>query len=163
MLKKMKNSGLCWLWVTVIVLILDRVTKYLVQTYLTAYQAVPIFPFFNLTLAYNKGAAFSFLDKSSGWQGWMFGGISILASVVILVWMSRLTSKQRWVSGSLAFILGGALGNLSDRFLYGHVIDFLDFHLKTLHWPVFNVADSAICVGAVMLLLDAIFHEKSKK
>jgi signal peptidase II len=163
MLKKMKNSGLCWLWVTMIVLILDRVTKYLVQTYLIAYQPVPIFSFFNLTLAYNKGAAFSFLDKSSGWQGWMFGGISILASVVILVWMSRLTSKQRWVSSSLALILGGALGNLSDRFLYGHVIDFLDFHLKTLHWPVFNVADSAICVGAVMLLLDAIFHEKSKK
>lgn len=161
MLKKIFSSGWCWLWVTALVLLLDRTTKCLALKHLTAYQELPVFSFFNFTLAYNKGAAFSFLDKSSGWQSWMFGGISLIASVAILIWMFRLPAKFRWMNVSLALILGGAIGNLWDRFLYGHVIDFLDFHLRLWHWPVFNVADSAICVGAVMLVIDSLFIQKA--
>lgn len=156
----MRNSGLRWLWVTVIVLILDRVTKILAEKYLMAHVAFPVIPFFNLTLSYNKGAAFSFLDSASGWQGWIFGGIAVLVSVVILVWLARISKNQKWLSISLTLIVGGALGNLWDRLSYGRVVDFIDLYISYLHWPVFNIADSAICVGAFMLFCDALLKKK---
>ena len=155
-----KKSGLCWLWVTFIVLIVDRITKYLALQYLPPYAEVPVIKNFSLTLAYNKGAAFSFLDNASNWQGFMFGGIALLVSIGLLVWLSRLSARQRWLCVALALVMGGALGNLSDRLLYGYVVDFLDFHLRNWHWPVFNMADSAICVGAAMLFLDALWMRK---
>ncbi len=160
MKQTLSQSGLRWLWVTVIVILLDRVAKYCVITWLTPYTSVPVFSFFNVTLAYNKGAAFSFLADAGGWQAWMFGGLAVVVSITIFVWLSRLSQKQIWLSLALAMILGGALGNLSDRLLYTHVIDFLDFHLGNLHWPVFNLADSAICIGAFMLFWDATFRRK---
>ncbi len=156
---KKSATGLCWLWVTVIVLILDRLTKYFALQYLPPYAEVPVFKYFNLTLAYNKGAAFSFLNSASGWQIWMFGVIALLVSIGLLIWLARLSSRQRWLCIALTLIIGGALGNLSDRFLYGHVIDFLDFYIANWHWPAFNIADSAICVGAVMLFIDALWKK----
>jgi len=152
-----KKTGLRWLWVTIIVLILDRLTKYFALLYLPPYAEVPIFPHFNLTLAYNKGAAFSFLNSASGWQSWLFGAIAILVSVSLLIWLSRLSSRQKWLCVAICLIIGGALGNLSDRLLYGYVVDFLDFYAVNLHWPAFNIADSAICIGACMLFFDALF------
>lgn len=151
------RSGLRWIWVAVLVVILDRITKTLALKNLMAYTPVKVMPFFNLTLAYNKGAAFSFLNSASGWQTWMFGGIAIGMSVILLIWLSKISVKQKWVSVALCFIIGGALGNLWDRLMYGHVIDFIQWYVGEWYWPVFNIADSAICVGATMLLLDAVF------
>lgn len=155
-----KKSGLCWLWITVFVLIVDRITKYFALQDLPPYASVPVTKFFNLTLAYNKGAAFSFLNSASGWQIWFFAAIAIAVSIGLLIWLSRLSSKQRWLSVALTLILGGALGNLCDRFLYGHVIDFLEFYVGDFYWPAFNIADSAICVGAALLFLDAMRKRK---
>ena len=157
---KFKSTGLAWLWVTIIVLAIDRITKYLALEYLPPYSPVPIFPHFNLTLAYNTGAAFSFLGKASGWQIWFFGAIALIVSIGILCWLYKLSSKNRWLSIALTLVVGGALGNLLDRFLYAHVIDFLEFYAGNWYWPAFNIADSAICVGAFMLLIDAIFFKK---
>lgn len=162
MCKKICNSGLRWLWVSIAVILLDRITKYCVLKFLTPYTPVSITSFLDFTLAFNKGAAFSFLNNAAGWQVWMFGGLAVAVSLAILVWLSRLSYQQRWVSCALALIVGGALGNLSDRLLYAHVIDFLDFHLHAWHFPSFNVADSAICVGAFMLLLDALLVRQKK-
>jgi signal peptidase II len=160
MQKKSTATGLRWLWVTLIVLILDRVTKYLALKNLPPYAEVPVFPHFNFTLAYNKGAAFSFLNSASGWQTWLFGTIAILVSVGVLIWLFRLSSRDRWLSIALALVIGGALGNLTDRLLYGYVIDFLDFYAANWHFPFFNIADSAICIGAFMLFWDAVFFRK---
>lgn len=147
-----KKSGLCWLWVTLFVIAFDRITKYFAQKHLMLNVMLPVMPHFNLTLAYNRGAAFSFLNSASGWQTLFFGGIALVVSIAILIWLMRLSSHQRWLALALTLILGGALGNLSDRILYGHVIDFLSFYAGHWYWPAFNIADSAICVGAVMLL-----------
>jgi len=155
-----KKSGLCWLWITLLVMMLDRVSKYLALQHLPPYAEVPVMKYFNFSLAYNNGAAFSFLNSASGWQTWLFGGIAIIVSIGLLIWLSRLSSNQRWLCIALTLVMGGALGNMSDRFLYGHVIDFLDFYVNDLHWPAFNIADSAICVGAFMLLVDAMRMRK---
>ncbi|OGT47848.1 MAG: signal peptidase II [Gammaproteobacteria bacterium RIFCSPHIGHO2_12_FULL_41_20] len=145
-------TGLVWLWVTVLVVIADRITKYAANAFLIPYEALPVMPSFNLTLAYNKGAAFNFLDSASGWQGIFLGSIAVIVSVCILVWMYRNSAKQYWLNVTLAFILGGALGNFWDRLEYGHVVDFIQLYISHWSWPVFNVADSAISVGTMMLL-----------
>lgn len=159
-MQKISQTGLRWLWVAVIVLALDRITKVAIQHYFQLYDSIRLTPFFNLTLAYNKGAAFSFLNSAAGWQTWLFGAIASLVCLSLLVWLSRLPRVARWVPIALALIIGGALGNLWDRISYGHVIDFIQWHIANFYWPVFNVADSAICVGAVMLVIDAIFFKK---
>jgi signal peptidase II len=157
---KLSQSGLRWLWVALIVLVLDRLTKLSVQQHFDWHESWRMTSFFNLALEYNTGAAFSFLHSASGWQKWLFGSIALLVSAVLLVWLKRLPREQRWVSIALALVVGGALGNLYDRLCYGYVIDFIQLHLGHFYWPVFNVADSAICIGAVMLALDAFFKRK---
>jgi signal peptidase II len=151
------RNGLRWLWVAVIVVILDMFSKHLALKHLIEYEPLPISKFFNLTLAYNRGAAFSFLGHAAGWQSWLFGILAIIVSIGILVWLKRLSKDQRWLSIALAMIIGGALGNLFDRICYGHVIDFIQWHVGSFYWPVFNLADSAICIGAFMLFFEAIF------
>ena len=153
MLKRLTQSGLVWLWVFVLLLLIDRVSKEWAITHLHLYQPLGVTPFFNLTLAYNTGAAFSFLNSASGWQQGMLGGLAIAVSVVILFWLYRLKRSDRWESIALCFILAGAIGNVLDRIYYHHVIDFLDFHIQQWHFAIFNVADSVICIGALMLLL----------
>ena len=160
---KIKSSGLRWLWVTVITVLLDRLTKYLAQKYLLAFYALPIVPGFNLTLSFNKGAAFSFLNSASGWQVWFFGGIATVVSAGIIIWLSRLSSRDRLVGIALSLIIGGALGNLWDRISYGHVIDFIQLYIADYYWPTFNIADSAICLGAAFLFGNALFQKNSKR
>lgn len=160
MIKKLSSTGLHWLWITIAIFAMDRITKSLALHYLTVYEPYPVMRFFNFTLVFNKGAAFSFLHSASGWQMWFFGILSIVVSVGILIWLKRLSYQQRWLSISLTLILGGALGNLFDRIYYGHVIDFIDWYVSYYHWPVFNIADSAVCVGAVMLFLDTMMGRK---
>ena len=149
-----KNAGLMlWLGIAVVVVLLDQVTKITMSKLLLYGQSEAITTYFNLVMVYNKGAAFSFLSDHAGWQRYFFTGVSVIASVFIL-WMLKRNPDQRLFCWSLALILGGAIGNLIDRVAYGHVIDFLDFHVQGWHWPAFNVADSAITVGAILFVLD---------
>lgn len=144
-----------WLWLSAVVLVLDQATKRLVDTSMQLYQTIELIPSFQLTYMRNQGAAFSFLSGAGGWQRWFFIGLALLASVFICFWLKRLDRAQRWEAVAWALVLGGALGNLIDRILYGYVIDFLDVYYGDWHWPAFNIADSAITVGVVMLLLDS--------
>lgn len=162
MLKNLSSTGLRWLWVTILVLTLDRLSKSLALNFLIPYDPYPVMRFFNLTLAYNKGAAFSFLNNASGWQTIFFGVLAISVSLFLLAKLKQISSHQRLLSISFALIIGGALGNLMDRIYYGHVIDFLEFYVSHWHWPVFNIADSAICIGAGLLLIDAMTTKKNK-
>jgi signal peptidase II len=156
------QTGLRWCWVSLLVIIIDRLTKMVVLSHLVVYKPLQMTSFFNLTLAYNKGAAFSFLGSASGWQSWLFGLLAVAVSVTLLIWLKRLSSQQWWISIALSLIIGGALGNLFDRVYYGEVIDFLQFHAGQFYWPVFNIADSAICAGAFMLVVEAIFNKNKK-
>jgi signal peptidase II len=149
------NSGFRWVWISILILIGDRLTKEAALLYLTEYSPLKVTTGFNLILSYNKGAAFSFLNQAAGWQVWFFGVIAMVVSLVILIWMRRLSWREYWVSIALSLVVGGALGNLWDRISYGHVIDFIQLYISRFYWPVFNVADSAITVGAVMLFLHA--------
>lgn len=160
MTNKILQSGLRWLWLTVVMIALDHYTKVQAETHLIAYDPNPIMPFFNLTLAYNKGAAFSFLSAASGWQTWLFGILAITISGILMIWLKKISYKQWWVSIALTLIIGGALGNLWDRMNYGHVIDFIDLYVSQWHWPIFNIADAGICVGAFMLIADALCCKK---
>jgi signal peptidase II len=155
-------GNLRWLWISVVVIALDQLTKIIATQTLQMHQPVAVFPLFNFTLAHNTGAAFSFLSEAGGWQRWFFTLIAIVVSTVIAVWLKRLRGDQVWLSVALTLILGGAIGNVWDRMTLGYVIDFLDFYYGDWHWPAFNVADSAITVGAIMLAIDALFLEKAR-
>lgn len=144
-----------WIGIAIIVVLADQLTK-ITMTRLLAYgQSDTVTSYFNLVMVYNKGAAFSFLSDQSGWQRYFFTGISVIASLFML-WMLKRNPTQKLFCWALALILGGALGNLIDRVAYGHVIDFLDFHLAGWHWPAFNVADAAITLGAALFVLDEL-------
>jgi signal peptidase II len=148
-------TGLSWLWLAGLTLVLDQITKLMVMDSLVAYQdVIPLTGFFNLVHVHNTGAAFSLFADQPGWQRGFFVVLAGVAAMVIL-YLLRRTRGQPLFCGSLALILGGAVGNLVDRVLYGHVIDFLDFYVGTWHWPAFNVADSAITVGAGLLIWDS--------
>lgn len=166
MIKKIKHmfstTGLRWLWIMAIVFIVDRITKTWVYNNFIPWDPYPVTHFFNITLAYNKGAAFSFLNGASGWQGWLFGCLAFVVSLAILHRLRQVSHEQRWLSISLTLIIAGALGNLFDRILYGHVIDFIDLYVGSYHWPVFNLSDAAICVGATMLFIDVVFLRNDK-
>lgn len=149
-----------WLWLSAAVIVLDQITKYVAERSLVLYAPVEITPFFNFTLVYNPGAAFSFLGDASGWQRWFFVAVAFGASIFILWWLRNLRADERWTAASLALILGGAIGNVIDRLWHGHVIDFLDFHYAGYHWPAFNVADAAITVGAVTLVVYSLLFAR---
>lgn len=149
-----KNAGvMLWLGIALVVVLLDQASKITMSQHLFYGQSETITSYFNLVMVYNKGAAFSFLSDQPGWQRYFFTAVSVIASLFIL-WMLKRNPAQRLFCWSLALILGGAVGNLIDRIAYGHVIDFLDFHVGGWHWPAFNVADSAITLGAILFVLD---------
>jgi signal peptidase II len=148
-----------WFSIAAIVVVLDQITKIAITRAFTFGESLPITSFFNLVLTYNKGAAFSFLASESGWQRWLFTAIAV-AAVLFITYLLKRHRDQRFFCAALALILGGAIGNLIDRVLYGHVIDFLDFHVNNWHWPAFNVADSAIFVGAAMFIVDELRRVK---
>lgn len=149
-----KKTGLYWLWLSVVVVILDQFVKYLVSVYFVYNEAFYLLPFLNLTLAHNTGAAFSFLSETGLIAVWLFIITAFIISLVLGIWMYRLSPKNYWLGVSLALILGGAVGNLLDRIFFGYVIDFIHFHLGTWSFPIFNIADVAITIGAFMLIID---------
>jgi signal peptidase II len=150
-------------WIILIALIIaaDQATKLWVLAALEPYQVVPVLPMFNLTLVFNEGAAFSFLADAGGWQRWFFAGLAVVVSIALLLWLKRLEAQERLTGVALSLVAGGAVGNLIDRIAYGHVVDFVDVYWRTWHWPAFNVADSAITVGVILLLLDALLPKKA--
>lgn len=150
-----------WLWLSVLVVVLDLASKAVATHYLVLYQPLPVFPGFNWTLAHNSGAAFSFLSNESGWQRWFFSVISLVVSIGITIWIKRLAPTQAWLAVALALVLGGAIGNLWDRVTLGYVVDFIDVYYQQNHWPAFNIADSAICVGAVILVIDSLRGDRN--
>jgi signal peptidase II len=158
-------SGWRWLPVTVAVIALDQLVKAWVVQHLTLHGTLRVLPVLELTLTYNRGAAFSFLAGASGWQKWLFAGLAVAVGVVILLWLRRLNGRrQRLLCLSLTLIMGGATGNLIDRLRIGHVVDFILAHWHHVYFPwAFNVADSAITVGAALLLVDALLESRGPK
>jgi len=148
-------SRLKWLGLSLLALLLDQVSKLVIVNSMQLYQSIPITSFFKLTYVRNTGAAFSFLSDAGGWQRWFFAGLAILISMVIAVWLTRLKQQETLLAVALSLVLGGAIGNLIDRLAYGYVIDFLDVYYQTWHWPAFNVADSAITLGVMLMLLES--------
>jgi signal peptidase II len=144
-----------WLGLAAIVLLLDQISKIVITKMFSYGESVPVTSFFNLVLVYNKGAAFSFLADQAGWQRYFFSAIAAIAAV-FMVYLLKRHAGQRLFCWALALILGGAVGNLIDRLVYGHVIDFLDFYVGKWHWPAFNLADSAIFVGAALFIFDEL-------
>jgi signal peptidase II len=142
-----------WLWLSVAIVASDLCTKAWITNVFAPGEVLRVTPFFNLVLVYNTGAAFSFLAGAGGWQRWFFMAISAGVSVAI-VWMLRRHAGERWLSAALALVLGGAIGNLYDRATLGQVVDFVQVHAAGYYWPAFNVADSAITIGVVMIILD---------
>jgi signal peptidase II len=144
-----------WLSLSVLTIILDQCSKLAVDGLMQLYESIPVMPYVNLTYVHNTGAAFSFLSDAGGWQRWFFAGLAALISVTITVWMAKLKQHETLLAVALALVLGGAVGNLIDRLAYGYVIDFIDVYYQTWHWPAFNIADSAITIGVVLMIAES--------
>lgn len=151
-----------WYGLAFVVLLIDQVTKQWISATLSYGSKMVFTSFFEFTLLHNTGAAFSLLSDAGGWQRYFFGIIAATISVLLIVWIWRLPKEERWLACALSFILGGAVGNLYDRFLYGYVIDFIAVHYKEFYFPAFNVADSSICLGAFMMIVD-VFRNPHKR
>ena len=152
-----------WLWLSLLAVVLDQGSKFVIDSSMRLYQTIPVLPYFNLTYVHNTGAAFSFLSDAGGWQRWFFAGLAILISGVIAVWLARLKQHETLLAIALSLVLGGAIGNLIDRLAYGYVIDFLDVYYGTWHWPAFNIADSAITLGVMLMLAESFGLGRSKE
>jgi signal peptidase II len=155
------QSTLRWWLIALAVVLLDHLTKWAASDVLCCRPPITVTPFFNLVLAHNTGAAFSFLADAAGWQRWFFVTIALVAAVVISVLIVRRRHERLFCLG-LSLILGGALGNLIDRLAWGHVVDFIQLHAAGWYWPAFNIADSAITVGAVIVALDGFRGERNQ-
>lgn len=153
-------KGLKWLWLSGLVLLIDQASKLTVEAYFQLHEYLPVIPGLNLVLAYNPGAAFSWLADAGGWQRWFFTFVAFAVTALLLYWLVRLPASDKRNAAAYSLIIGGAWGNVIDRLVYGHVIDFIDVYYRTYHWPAFNIADSAICIGAALLVLDVVFSSK---
>lgn len=152
-----------WIFLSVLIIALDQWSKYFVTTHFTETTIFHVFPFLNFILRFNNGAAFSFLGRASGWQIYLLSGISAAISVILMVWLSRLSRSAWCLALPISLILGGAIGNLIDRVRLHFVIDFIDFHVGNWHYATFNVADSAVCVGATFLILRLFYESITRK
>lgn len=157
-----------WLWLSVITVVLDQLTKYVAEAELILHKPVAIFPSFNFTLMYNKGAAFSFLSDAGGWQRILFVSLSTVISIFLFFWLRQIGRDEKQQDNkilplAICLILGGAVGNLIDRALTGEVVDFIQVYYSSYYFPAFNIADSAISVGAALLILDMIMESKRDK
>lgn len=159
----LKQSGVRWLWLALLVFLADIGIKLLSwTTWVMAGQTVlRCCRFFNFLYVHNYGAAFSFLSDQSGWQRWLFTGIAFAVTGMLTYWMSKLPATEKWNNIAYAIIIGGAVGNVFDRVVHGFVVDYLDFYWGTYHWPAFNLADMGICIGAAMIILDG-FRKKDE-
>ena len=159
-----ESSGWIWLPLTVVVIAIDQLSKLWIVHHFAEYERLHLLPVLDITLWYNKGAAFSFLGEASGWQRWLFSGLAFVVGIGLLVWMRRLKGRTQWLlSSALALILAGAIGNVIDRLRIGHVVDFILAHWDNAYFPAFNVADSAITIGAAFLLFDAWRESRGAK
>lgn len=149
-----------WLWLSGLTLILDQISKIWIDQTMSLHQSIAIFAHFNITYAHNYGAAFSFLSEAGGWQRWFFAILAIVISISLMIWLKRLKNDETLLAIALSLILGGAIGNIIDRVFYGYVIDFLDVYYQQYHWPVFNIADSAICIGAALMLYESFLNKE---
>ena len=154
-----RGGALGWLWSSLAVIIVDQATKLAAVKVLDPVSSVELTSMLDLVLAYNKGAAFSILSTAGGWQRWLFIGLALAICAFIIHWLRDLPRNARWTPLALSLVLGGAVGNVIDRIRLGAVVDFIDFHVGDWHWPAFNVADSAICVGAALLVLSMFRRE----
>ena len=153
-----KRRAFAWLLVSIVIVVLDLWTKGIATDSLTLYRPVELTSWLNMTLAHNYGAAFSFLSDAGGWQRWLFTGLASVVTVVLIVWLFRLQAREKLTAAALGLIIGGAVGNLIDRMMNGYVVDFIDVYYRDWHWPAFNLADSAITGGVILLLLDALLQ-----
>lgn len=165
--KMIANGRRAFMWylLSLVVIIIDQWTKWLAETKLTFHEPVPVIePFLNWTLAYNYGAAFSFLADAGGWQKWFFSGLALVMSLFLIVYLIKAPRKATLLSFGLALVLGGAVGNLIDRLLHGHVIDFIHVHYANVwDYPIFNIADMGISIGVVLIVIDMLFLEKKRE
>ena len=151
------RTGLVWLWLSVAIVALDQVTKWMVIQRFELYERVELLPVLGLTRLHNTGAAFSFLADAGGWQRWFFIVLALAISILVVAWLRRLPALGRtWLASALALVLGGAVGNVIDRMVHGYVVDFISVHYERWFFPAFNVADSAITVGAIVLLIESV-------
>lgn len=155
-----KHNGWIWLWLSAIVVVIDQLSKSLVMDHLQPGDVLRWAPFFNISLAYNTGSAFSFLGSMSGWQMPLFVVIALIVSIGLIIWLGRLRRNSYLLCISLSLIIGGAVGNVIDRLRLSYVIDFFDFHIGSWHFATFNTADAAISIGAILLILHYIFNPK---
>jgi signal peptidase II len=163
MTNEKRGRAASWLLLSVLVVVADQISKFYIAQHFGEFEHITVLPVLDITRMHNEGAAFSFLAGASGWQRWVFIGLAAVVSVGIIVWLIRLKERAHGLLAcGLALVLGGALGNVIDRIRLGHVIDFIHFHWDRAYFPAFNVADSAITVGAACLLLDALFEGKRK-
>jgi signal peptidase II len=157
------GSAASWLFLSIAVVVLDQISKSYIAQHFGEFEFIRVLPVLDITRMHNVGAAFSFLASASGWQRWVFIGLAVTVSIGIIIWLARLPrSAHRLLACGLALVLGGAVGNVIDRIRLGFVIDFIHFHWDRAYFPAFNVADSAITVGAAFLLLDALMEGKRK-
>ncbi|MAA65190.1 MAG: signal peptidase II [Alteromonadaceae bacterium] len=156
-----RRGQLRWLWLALGVIVVDLGTKAWFTAILTYGEPVPVLSFFNFTLLHNTGAAFSFLAGEAGWQRWFFVGLAAVVSVVLVRWLATLKANETWMAVAIALILGGAIGNVYDRVVHGYVVDFLHFYWNSYHFPAFNLADTAITIGAIMMVVD-MFRKPSE-
>jgi signal peptidase II len=159
-----KPNALVWLIVSFLVIDLDQITKAVVRHTLVPYMPHEVIPrVLNWTLAFNRGAAFSFLADSSGWQTWLFGGLAVVVCIGLVVWLARISRRDWRTALPVALIVGGALGNLIDRLIHGQVTDFIQVYWRAWSFPAFNIADSAITVGAVLLIAFGLFGKQGSR
>ena len=156
----MSKSKYIWYSLALLIVVLDQLTKFWVQSEFEIYQRLNVLPVFDLTLVYNKGAAWSFLSNAGGWQRWLLTTISFVASIVLIIWIYKTPKVERMLIAALSFILGGAAGNLIDRATTGEVVDFLLFYYNDSYFPAFNLADSAITLGAFLMIVDMFMQNK---
>ncbi|WP_299018882.1 signal peptidase II [uncultured Photobacterium sp.] len=161
----LKQSGVRWLWLAALVFIMDFASKLVVMNTMEYGwpNRIELLPFFNLLYVHNYGAAFSFLSDAGGWQRWLFTAIALAVCGLLVFWMRRSPASHKLANSAYALIIGGALGNLFDRLYHGFVVDFLDFYIGKHHWPAFNIADIAICVGAGLIVLEGFLADKDKQ
>ena len=152
-----------WLALSLSIILLDQITKQVAVELIPLHHSIEVLPFFNWTLMYNEGAAFSFLSDQGGWQRWFFIILSTVVTVALTIWLFRLQQDERSIALSLSLIIGGAIGNLIDRIHLGHVVDFIHLHYQDYYWPAFNVADSAITVGVTIMIVDSLFFAQKRE
>ena len=158
-----KKMAFAWLMISVLIVVLDLWTKSMATESLTLYRPVELTSWLNMTLAHNYGAAFSFLSDAGGWQRWLFTGLASVVTLVLIAWLLRLPTTEKLTAAALGLIIGGAVGNLIDRVNNGYVVDFIDVYYSGWHWPAFNLADSAITGGVILLLFDGLLLSVLKK